>query len=122
MGYQLFILVIIDLKERTLLHINATYNSNFGWIKQQFKDALFDLNEYPAYCICDNDTIFQHHFEEMLRDYFRIKLRCIPYNSPEKNGRTERFHLSLKSEAFKNVVPPRTLSSTENLPRIPRLL
>ena len=43
MGYQLFILVIIDLKERTLLHINATYNPNFEWIKQQLKDALFDL-------------------------------------------------------------------------------
>ena len=41
----------------------------------------------------------------MLRDYFKIKLRRIPYNSPEKNGRTERFHLSLKTEAFKNVVP-----------------
>ena len=37
--------------------------------------------------------------------YLEINLRRIPPNSPEKNGRTERFHLSLKSEAFKNVVP-----------------
>ena len=29
----------------------------------------------------------------------------MPYNSLDKNGKTERFHLSLKSEAFKNVIP-----------------
>ncbi|MBF0300982.1 MAG: transposase [Oligoflexia bacterium] len=28
----------------------------------------------------------------------------IPIKSPEKNGRVERFHLSLKREAFTNVV------------------
>ena len=41
----------------------------------------------------------------MIKDYFRIKLRRIPHNCPEKNGIVERFHLSLKTEAFKNVVP-----------------
>ena len=105
MGHQLFIFVMIDLDKRLLLHINATYNPHFEWVKQQFKDVFFDLDDYPTLCICDNDPIFQGHFKEMLKDYFKIKLRRIPPNSPEKNGRTERFHLSLKSEAFKNVVP-----------------
>ena len=41
----------------------------------------------------------------MLKDYFEIKLKRTPYKSPEKNGRVERFHLSLKKEAFDNVVP-----------------
>ena len=31
--------------------------------------------------------------------------RNLHYQSPSKNGRVERFHLSLKSEAFRNVVP-----------------
>ena len=41
----------------------------------------------------------------MLWDYFRIKLKRIPYSSPEKNGRVERFHRSLKLEAFENLIP-----------------
>ncbi|MFQ5559417.1 MAG: integrase core domain-containing protein [Nitrospinota bacterium] len=41
----------------------------------------------------------------MMDDYFKAKVRQIPYKSPWKNGRVERFHLSLKREAFANVVP-----------------
>ena len=75
------------------------------WMAQQFKNAFFDLDDYPSLCICDRDQIFEGRFERMLRNYYRIKLRRTPYQSPSKNGRVERFHLSLKSEAFRNVVP-----------------
>ena len=105
MGYQLFIFVMINLDTRKLLWINATYSPNFDWLAQQFKNAFFDLDNYPSLCICDRDQMFEGQFERMLRDHFRIKLRRTPYQSPHKNGRVERFHLSLKSEAFRNVVP-----------------
>ena len=80
-------------------------NPHMAWVIQQFKDALFDYDEYPSLCICDNDRVFQRQFEIMIDKYFKIKLRRVPYYSPDKNGRTERFHRSLKSEAFSNVVP-----------------
>ena len=41
----------------------------------------------------------------MMDDYFDIKVKQTPIKSPQKNGRVERFHLSLKTEAFHNVVP-----------------
>ena len=41
----------------------------------------------------------------MLKDYFEIKLKRIPYRSPQKNGVVERFHRTLKNEAFDNVIP-----------------
>ena len=113
MGYQLFIFVMINLDTRKLISINVTYSPNFDWLAQQFKNAFFDLDKYPSLCICDRDQIFEGRFERMLkaspslfgRLQFRIKLRRTPYKSPHKNGRVERFHLSLKSEAFRNVVP-----------------
>ena len=105
MGYQLFIFVMVNLDTRKLLLINVTYSPNFDWMAQQFKNAFFDLDDYPSLCICDRDQIFEGRFERMLRNYYRIKLRRTPYQSPNKNGRVERFHLSLKSEAFRNVVP-----------------
>ena len=105
MGHQLFIFVMINLDTRKLVSINATYSPNLEWLKQQFRDAFFDIDEYPSLCICDRDQTFQGGFEKMLKDYFKARLRRIPFKSPEKNGRVERFHLSLKSEAFDNVIP-----------------
>ena len=96
MGYQLFIFVMINLDTRKLIYINATYSPNLEWLKQQFRNAFFDMDEYPSICICDRDQTFQGGFEKMLKDYFKVRLKRTPYKSPEKNGRVERFHLSLK--------------------------
>ena len=38
-------------------------------------------------------------------DLSRVKNWKVEYKSPEKNGRVERLHLSLKKEAFDNVAP-----------------
>jgi len=105
LGKQLFIFVIIDLDSRKLIFINVTCKPNSEWITQQFRNAFLDFETYPSLCICDNDTIFHHWFETMLKESFAMKLRRTPYKSPHKNGITERFHLSLKSEAFDNIVP-----------------
>ena len=104
-GNQLFIFVMINLDTRELIHINATYHPHNQWVTQQFKNAFFDMDDYPSLCICDRDQIFNRGFEKMVKDYFQIKLRRTPIRSPEKNGCVERFHQSLKNEAFDNVVP-----------------
>ena len=104
-GHQLYIFVIINIDTRELVFINATYFPSHEWLKQQFRNAFFDTNNTPTLCLCDRDQIFRGYFETMLKDYFKIKLRRIPYRSPEKNGTVERFHRSLKTEAFSNVVP-----------------
>jgi len=105
MGYQLYIFVMINLDTRKLIFINVTCNPDSEWIKQQFRNAFIEIDEYPTLCICDNDQIFQGWFEEMLNNYFGMKLKRTPYRSPQKNGKTERLNLTLKKEAFGNVVP-----------------
>ena len=105
MGHQIYVFVLINIDTRELIFINAAYNPNLDWVKQQFRNAFFDMDEYPTLCICDQDSIFQGAFEKMLKDHFQIKLRRTPIKSPHKNGVTERFHRSLKSEAFENVIP-----------------
>ena len=79
MGHQLYIFIIIDLDTRELIFINANYNPDFEWVKQQFKNAFFDRDDYTL-CICDNDSIVQTSFEKMLKDYFKMRLKRIPYN------------------------------------------
>ena len=104
-GYQVFIFVILDLDTRKLLYINTTFQPFASWITQQFRNAFFDLDETPSLCICDRDAIFSGWFIKMMNDYFDIKVKQTPIKSPQKNCRVERFHLSLKTEAFQNVVP-----------------
>ena len=63
------------------------------------------MDHYPTLCICDNDKVFQDSLGKTLKDYFGVKLRRIPFKCSQANGKAERFHLSLKSEGFRNVVP-----------------
>ena len=105
MGHQLYIFVMINLDIRKLITINTTYTPDREWVIQQFKNAFFDMAHYPTLCICDGDKVFQDSFKKRLKNYFGIKLRRIPFGCPQENGKIERFHLSLKSEGFSNVIP-----------------
>ena len=110
-GNQLFIFVMINLDTRERIHINATYHPHNQWVTQQFRNAFLGMDNYPSLCICDRDQIFNKRFEKTVKDYFQIKLKRIPFRSPEKNGCVERFHQSLKNEAFGNVVPVNLLQT-----------
>ena len=99
-GHQLFIFVMIDLDTRELLYINPTYSPHLSWVSQQFKNAFFYHDHYPTLCICDNDSIFGRQFEKMLDRHFEIKLRRIPYNSPEKNWQDGEIPSIIKSRSI----------------------
>ena len=72
MGCQIYIFVMINLDTRKLICINATYPPGFEWVRQQFRNAFFDMGDkYPCLCICDRDQIFQGYFEKMIKNYFR---------------------------------------------------
>ena len=104
-GDQIFVLVILNLDTRELLYIAPTFNPCLSWITQQFRSAFYDLNEYPTLCLCDRDQIFSRWFKVMMKDYFDVEVVYIPFRSPTKNGKVERFHRSLKSEGLANVIP-----------------
>jgi len=69
------------------------------------RNAFYDLDDYPSLCICDNDAIYSKWFTVMMDEYFGTKVLKIPIKKPQLNGRVERFHLSLKTEAFNKVTP-----------------
>ncbi len=104
-GNQLFIFVILNLDSRKLIYVNATYSHHRRWLIQQFKNAFLELNYYPSLCICDNDGIFGKWLSKTMRSYFDMKVLKNAFRSPWCNGKVERLNLSLKTEAFKNVIP-----------------
>ena len=105
LGHQVFIFSIINLDSRELIWINSTYRPDKFWITQQFKNAFFDLEQYPTLCICDRDQIFSNWFSSMMKDFFEINVKKTAFKSPWQNGTIERFNHSLKHEVFESVVP-----------------
>jgi putative transposase len=104
-GNQLFLFSIINLDSRKLIFINATYSHHRDWLIQQFRNAFIDCEIYPTLCICDNDGVFGKWLSPVMKSYFEMKILRTPFKSPWHNGREERLNLSLKTEAFKNVIP-----------------
>ena len=104
-GKQFFVLVILDLKSRVLLHINATFHPNREWLVQQFKNAFLDIELEPTLCLADHDGIYGLWLKPYLKSHFGMALIQIPYRKPKYNGRVERFHRSLKQEALNDIVP-----------------
>ncbi len=104
-GNQLFIFVILNLDTRKILFINATYSHHREWLIQQFKNAFFDFDNHPTLCICDNDGVFGKWFSPLMESYFEMKILKTPLKCPWYNGKVERLNLSLKAEAFNNVIP-----------------
>jgi len=113
-GRQLFIFVILNWDTRELIHINVTLNPTFEWVNQQMKNAFFEFDECPSSCISDGDPVFGNRFKNMMKSFYGTKVTQIPYKQPWKNGRTERFHLSLKKEAFTNIIAL-TLDQTQDI-------
>jgi len=97
---QYFIFVLLDLKTRELVFINATLHPTREWLTQQFRNALMDRERYPEICIADNDSIYGNWLAQTLKSYYGTYLVHTPYKQPQYNGRVERFHRSLKNEAF----------------------
>ncbi len=102
-GTQIFVLVILDIVTRELVSINATLNPNRNWIIEQFCNAECSGYKHPTMLIADNDGIYGNWLDPSLKELFGIDVHHIPFKQPWKNGRCERFHLSLKSEILQRV-------------------
>jgi len=103
-GSQMFVLVIIDIKSRTLISINATLNPNRSWIIQQFRNIAISDIPFPRVLISDNDGIYGNWLVPILKEYFEIEVKKIPPKMLWFNGVCERFHRTLREELFNRLV------------------
>jgi len=103
LGFQVFILVILEHTWRELIFINVTLHPNRLWLLQQIRNALFD-HPPPKLLIVDHDGIYGKWLGPILTEGYDMKVLKIPIRSPWWNGRVERFHKSLKTEVLNRVV------------------
>jgi transposase InsO family protein len=102
-GNQVFIFVVLDEISRELVSINATLNPGRDWIVQQICNANMAGFKLPTAMIADNDGIYGEWLDLTFKELFGIEVFHIPPKQPWKNGRCERFHLSLKEEILRRI-------------------
>lgn len=114
-----YVLVIIELASRRVVHYGVTDYPNMPWLKQQFRNLCFETT--PRFLIHDNDKIygqlnrlgksergdgrrFRCTLDAWLFENFEIQGLPIPYGAPRANSFCERFIGTLKRECLDHFI------------------
>jgi putative transposase len=99
---SLFVLVIIELGSRRLVHFGATRNPTDAWVAQQLREAT-PFSEGPRFLIPDNDNKFGEAFARVA-DGTGIEVLRTPYGAPKANAICERFLGSVRRECLDHLL------------------
>ncbi len=109
-----YILIILALHSRRVVHVAVTASPTLDWVKQQIREVT-SWDENPGFIIHDNDGIFgQYRVRERgqprcaldlwLRDVMGIKGIPIPYGAPNAAAHIERCIGTLKRECLHHFI------------------
>ena len=116
-----YVLVVMALGTREIIHVGVTRNPTMDWVKQQLREATA-WGEAPRFLMHDNDAIFgQYGSNRPLADAttgrrFRCALDAwlegvlgirgvpIPYGAPNAAAHIERFMGTFKREALDHFI------------------
>ena len=109
----LYVLVIIDLRTRKIVHVAVTTNPNLFWLLQQFREAT-PFGKGPRYMVHDNEPIFvAKQFQKLLRNS-GIKSIKTSIKAPWQNPSAERVIGSIRRELL-DLNPPRNQQHLEHM-------
>jgi putative transposase len=102
--HLLYVLVILELGSRRILHCNVTAHPTAEWTLQQFREAL--PSEHGCrYLIHDHDSIFSPELDKGLSHGFGLNVLRIPPQSPQANAHCERLIGTIRRECLDWVIP-----------------
>jgi putative transposase len=98
-----YVLVIMEVGTRRILHMNVTRHPTAEWTLQQFREGVTGEEGYK-FVIHDRDNIYSSDLDSSLRTLgFRV-LRT-PYRSPQANAFCERLIGSARRECLDFMIP-----------------
>jgi transposase InsO family protein len=104
-GFQLlYVLVIMELGSRRILHCNVTAHPTADWTLQQFREGLSGEKPY-GFAIHDRDSIFSAELDQELAQGFGLKVLKTPPQSPKANAFCERLVGTIRRECLDFVIP-----------------
>ncbi|XHR30972.1 MAG: integrase core domain-containing protein [Chthoniobacteraceae bacterium] len=101
-----YILFFIHVGTRRVKVAGMTCQPNGPWVEQQARNFVMELaerGEKASYLIKDGDTKFTEKFDEVFRSE-GIKVKRLPYRSPNLNAFAERYVQSIKQECLDQFV------------------
>jgi putative transposase len=99
----LYVLVIMEVGTRRLVHFNVTSHPTAAWTLQQFREANDNEAEY-RFLIHDRDKIYSQDLDLAVRAMGVTILRT-PFRSPQANSHCERLIGSLRRGCLDFLIP-----------------
>ena len=98
-----YVLVIMEIGTRRILHVNVTQHPTANWTLQQFRECVTGDEGYK-FVIHDRDSIYSRELDSSLRTLGLRVLRT-PYRSPQANAFCERLIGSARRECLDFMIP-----------------
>jgi putative transposase len=99
----LYVLVVMELATRRLLHVNVTAHPTARWALQQLRDAIPSDHSY-RFLIHDRDSIFSPQLDQQVR-HLGLRILKTPPQSPQANAICERLIGTLRRECLDFLIP-----------------
>jgi transposase InsO family protein len=99
----LYVLVVLEIGGRRILHGNVTAHPTAAWTLQQFREAVPSDHSY-RFLIHDRDSIFSTEVDAELQA-FGLKALRTPVQAPKANAYCERLMGTIRRECLDYVIP-----------------
>jgi putative transposase len=99
----LYVLVIMELGTRKILHYNVTAHPTAEWTLQQFREALPGDHPY-RFLIHDRDSIFSKELDKAVTD-MGVRILRTPVRAPKANSECERLMGTVRRECLDFLIP-----------------
>ena len=100
----LYVLVMLELGSRRILHCNVTAHPTAEWTLQQFRDALPGESSH-RFVIHDRDAIFSAELDGELVSGIGVSVLRTPPQSPQANAFCERLIGTMRRECLDFLIP-----------------
>jgi len=98
-----YVLVIMEIGTRRILHFNATRHPTAAWTLQQFRECVIGDEGY-RFIIHDRDSIYSGELDRSLQT-LSLGILKTPYRSPQANAFCERLIGSARRECLDFMIP-----------------
>ncbi len=100
---MLYVLVIMEIGTRRIIHFNVTDHPTSEWTLQQFREAI--RGEEPTrYLIHDRDSIYSADLDLALKS-MGLKILKTPVRAPTANAYCERLIGTIRRECLDFMIP-----------------
>src|SRR5260370_682360 len=99
----LYVLVVMEVGTRRILHYNVTAHPTAAWSEQQFREAIPSDHSY-RFLIHDRDSIFSEQVDETIEN-LGVKVLRTPVRAPQANAYCERLIGTMRRECLDFMIP-----------------